>query len=108
MSELLLVSPVCKDNQRSVYPASIGELIDITCTIEANPRQVTFWWTKNQTQGETIEMETKLIPPGEPLRSIFKVNVESQSDFRSYFCGAKNVIGSIESLCIFTIVPQGE
>ncbi|XP_074603870.1 cell adhesion molecule DSCAM-like isoform X2 [Brevipalpus obovatus] len=99
-------SPVCKENQRTVYPASIGELIDITCLIEANPRQVTFWWTKNQSHGEAIEMETKMISHGEPLRSIFKVNVESQSDFRSYYCGAKNVIGSIESLCIFSIIPQ--
>lgn len=122
-------SPVCKDNQRVNYPASIGELVDITCEVIANPNKVTFTWTKKHNETNYTNLQSNSLSfLSEPMtatwptsmatstsrpistniiKSVLKVNVESTSDFAVYTCLAENVIGGNLEPCSFTIEPQG-
>uniref|UniRef100_T1JZ19 Ig-like domain-containing protein n=1 Tax=Tetranychus urticae TaxID=32264 RepID=T1JZ19_TETUR len=121
-------SPVCKDNQRVNYPASIGELVDITCEVIANPNKVTFTWTKKHNETNYSNLQSNSLSfLSEPMtatwptsmatstsrpistniiKSVLKVNVESTSDFAVYTCLAENVIGGNLEPCSFTIEPQ--
>lgn len=98
--------PHCKEGQRTAYPASIGQLVDITCHVDANPRDVAFWWGRSE--HESSNQSEQFTQPTSKLESVYKVNVESRSDFTNYSCKARNSRGIIKESCIFSIVPEGE
>ena len=39
--------PVCGNSQPVIYGVSKNELVDIVCSVEANPSEVNFKWTFN-------------------------------------------------------------
>lgn len=55
-----LDAPTCAQNQRKVYGIAKQEDAKVMCTVDANPREVEFSWTFNNS-AESIDVATNHI-----------------------------------------------
>lgn len=100
----LLVSPVCKEGQKIVYGISKGRTLKVTCEVEADPEDVTFFWVFNNTYHKkhisTFFLASK-------LRSVAHYKPKTNEDFGSLYCWARNIVGVQKEPCIFSVIPAG-
>jgi len=102
---MILVAPVCKPNQKSVYGIKTNETIRILCDVDAHPAPVYFYWTINET---SIPMNDKYLVNIKHLRSSLLFKSNNRYDYGTVRCWAKNAIGLISQPCVFHIVPAGK
>lgn len=103
------VAPVCKPAQKIVYGIALGETARILCDVEANPTDVTFYWTFNNSATATVTMDSRQHSRfvSEGMRSSLSFTPISKSDFGKLACWAKNGVGTQLEPCIFSVIPAG-
>ncbi|XP_041985678.1 hemicentin-2-like [Aricia agestis] len=96
-------SPSCRAQQPKVIRAARGELVEIDCDVDANPREpMSFeWWFNSSTHEKRELTTTKTIQsPGR-----YSYTIQSSSDYGWVQCVGSNVVGRQATPCVFTILP---
>lgn len=52
----MVVAPICRPGQRTVYSTGRHETAKVACEIDANPSEATYVWKFNASLGETIDI----------------------------------------------------
>ncbi|XP_069952853.1 uncharacterized protein [Cherax quadricarinatus] len=99
-------APVCSRQERMQHSVAKLENAEISCKVRANPANVTFRWTFNNT-AEAIDVpEGRFVVVGTESR----VNYTPMNDldYGTLLCWANNTIGMQEHPCVFHIVAAGK
>lgn len=99
------VEPVCIENVNTIYKASIGESLEITCSVLAHPDNVTFFWNIDDQKKPNFSLFSFT---SNKLTSVMRLEITSDQDFQKYTCKAKNKIGLQKDGCTFIIIPKGK
>lgn len=97
---------MCAKGQKSVYGVARHEEANISCTVEADPAEVAFRWTFNNSIGESIDILS--YNSDGASKSIARYIPRTRLDYGQLYCFAKNSIGVMKEPCVFTIIPTGE
>lgn len=119
-------APRCKTGQKVVYGVARRDPINVSCEVDADPPQVMFQWSLNNSvvvnhhmNGEDgmnpsarKEVLKELIPIKSfisvtPLKSIASYSPRTKYGYGSLHCWASNKVGSQSDPCTFQIVPAG-
>ncbi|XP_068204993.1 neural cell adhesion molecule 1-like isoform X2 [Palaemon carinicauda] len=100
-------TPVCAtDQKQQTHSVGKEENAEISCKVDANPREVTFRWTFNNT-AEAID-----VPQGRfgVVGTESRVNYTpmNELDYGTLLCWANNSIGVQQFPCVFQIVAAGK
>ena len=98
--------PVCQSPQPRIYGVSKKEPVNVLCQVEANPAEVDFKWTFNNS-AEMIR-----VPPGRSLdnqsTSLLSYTPLTTMDFGTIMCSASNMVGVQTRPCVFHIIMAGK
>ncbi|XP_076031364.1 uncharacterized protein LOC143019535 isoform X2 [Oratosquilla oratoria] len=99
-------APVCVQDQKTEHSVAKLENAEISCRVHANPPNVTFRWTFNNT-AEAID-----VPDGRFVVSGTESRVNyipmNELDYGTLLCWANNSIGIQTLPCVFHIVAAGK
>ncbi|XP_061389228.1 hemicentin-1, partial [Musca vetustissima] len=101
----ILYAPTCTTNQSVIYGAAKQEDVKIKCTVDANPQEVEFSWTFNNS-AESIDVATNHISRI-GTTSIVTYTPVTELDYGTLLCSATNKIGKQRIPCIFHIIAAG-
>ena len=102
----LTVRPDCRQSQHVVYGASRNEMVNVHCSVESYPEDVTFRWLFN-TSLEAMQLSNNSVSS---LGSQSNVThrILSDQDYGTLLCWATNAIGEQRQPCVFLIQPAGK
>lgn len=100
------VSPTCKPNQTKVHGVAKQEKANISCQVDANPPEVQFRWTFNNS-AESIDVAASHIARA-GTSSIVSYTPMTELDYGTLLCWATNRIGHQQVPCVYHIIPAGE
>ncbi|KAH8280897.1 hypothetical protein KR054_003592 [Drosophila jambulina] len=101
----ILYAPTCAQNQKKVYGIAKQEDAKVMCTVDANPREVEFSWTFNNS-AESIDVATNHIMRS-GTTSIVTYTPITELDYGTLLCLASNKIGKQRIPCVFHIIAAG-
>ncbi|XP_076335860.1 contactin-5-like isoform X1 [Tachypleus tridentatus] len=95
--------PVCKKGQKIAYAVTVNELVKVSCEVNADPDDVTFTWSVNNTEGsqELLSFDSS------GLRSVARYIPRNKNDFGFLTCKGRNTVGEQIEPCIFTLIAVG-
>ncbi|KAF2364043.1 Immunoglobulin [Trinorchestia longiramus] len=92
----------------SLRGVGLKETVNITCRVDADPPDVTFYWTFNNS---VRREQTEVLKPhrysSQKLESIFAYSPTSDRDYGTLLCYASNTVGKQEVPCSFTVISAG-
>ncbi|CAH0403745.1 unnamed protein product [Chilo suppressalis] len=99
-------SPTCQSTQPVVLRAARGELIDIECDLDANPKDsmVYHWWF-NSSAHSKHELTTTPASTSQSNPGTFTYMVNTSSDYGWVQCSGTNPVGRQTKPCLFHILP---
>ncbi|XP_076373834.1 uncharacterized protein LOC143258559 isoform X2 [Tachypleus tridentatus] len=95
-------SPVCQPAQKFVYGILKPESVQIQCHLDADPKEVKFFWRFNSSTKVTDQIIHSV---ESALKSIASHNIESDEGFGTLLCWGENEIGTQKDPCVFNIIP---
>lgn len=100
-------APRCAANMKHVYGAAKREVIHIACHVQANPSDVRFSWTFNNSAEslQIAEDDSRLTRNG--TISTLEYRPRWQTDYGTLACRASNRVGHAREACMFHIVAAG-
>ncbi|XP_073848797.1 sidestep VII transmembrane protein isoform X3 [Musca autumnalis] len=101
----ILYAPTCTSNQSIIYGAAKHEDVKIKCTVDANPQEVEFTWTFNNS-AESVDVATDHISQI-GTTSILTYTPITELDYGTVLCSATNKIGKQRIPCVFHVIAAG-
>ncbi|ALC45415.1 CG12950 [Drosophila busckii] len=101
----ILYAPTCAQNQPKIYGVAKQEDAKIKCIVDANPFDVDFSWTFNNS-AESIDVATNHISRL-GTTSIVTYTPITELDYGTLLCVATNKIGRQRVPCVFHIIAAG-
>lgn len=101
----VLYAPTCKPNQTRVHGVAKNEKANISCSVDANPIDVTFRWLFNNS-AESIDVASSHISKSGTM-SVVSYTPKTEMDYGTLLCWAKNSIGDQKVPCVFHIIAAG-
>ncbi|XP_044729672.1 protein turtle-like [Chrysoperla carnea] len=101
----VLFAPTCKPKQTKVHGIAKQEKAQIMCEVEANPSDVTFRWTFNNS-AESIDVAVSHISRV-GTTSIVSYTPMTELDYGTLLCWATNRIGHQRVPCVYHIIAAG-
>lgn len=101
---LLLVAPVCLDNEITVIGASLDEELHVRCHVAADPSEVDFSWQFNNS-GESFDVAPARFAATSGNTSVLRYTPANPRDYGTLACTGTNSIGRQLEPCIFQVVP---
>ncbi|CAG7785777.1 unnamed protein product, partial [Allacma fusca] len=98
-------SPACRPNQNRVHGVAKFENANISCDVDANPPQVKFRWTFNNS-AESNEVQTARYRSS-GTRSVVTYTPMSELDYGTLLCWATNKIGDQRVPCVYHVIAAG-
>jgi len=98
-------SPTCHPNQTRVHGVAKQEKADISCRVDANPPDVHFKWSFNNT-AESMDVSSNHISRS-GTRSTVTYTPITEMDYGTLLCWASNSIGEQRLPCVFHIIAAG-
>ncbi|XP_063835290.1 nephrin-like [Ostrinia nubilalis] len=99
-------TPTCKSNQPVVLRAARGEMIDIECDLDANPKDAMFYhWWFNSSAHTKHELTTSPATSANSSPGVFTYMVNTSSDYGWVQCSGTNSVGRQTKPCLFHILP---
>ncbi|CAG2122762.1 unnamed protein product, partial [Medioppia subpectinata] len=80
----------------------LGETAKILCDVDARPQQIFFQWSFN----DTVNPDLKYLSEGQ--RSSLSYTPKTRDDFGFVSCRGRNVVGTQQTPCVYTIIPAGK
>ncbi|KAF3425106.1 hypothetical protein E2986_07903 [Frieseomelitta varia] len=102
----VMFAPTCKPNQTKVHGVAKQEKANISCQVDANPPEVQFRWTFNNS-AESIDVAASHIARS-GTSSIVSYTPMTELDYGTLLCWATNRIGHQQVPCVYHIIPAGE
>ncbi|RWS31974.1 Nephrin-like protein [Leptotrombidium deliense] len=96
-------TPVCKASQKILYGAARLEAVKVYCEVEADPTEVTFQWSFNNSN-ENVEI-TNHVSDGTMSTATYIPKTEF--DYGTLFCWGRNNVGKQIEPCVFSVIPAG-
>ncbi|XP_053206149.1 uncharacterized protein LOC128390460 [Panonychus citri] len=96
-------APICKPDQQLVYPIGASEETLISCSVDADPDQISFKWYLNSSSTNyginnyTVNETT----------SYLLYSPKNRYGYGSIYCTSSNSIGHQKDPCSFNIIPPG-
>ena len=84
---------------------SKAELVDIVCRVEANPSEVQFRWTFNNSAELIRVPNVRAVSEGS--RSTLSYTPQTSMDYGTLLCSASNTVGEQRKPCVFHIILAG-
>ncbi|CAK1594968.1 unnamed protein product [Parnassius mnemosyne] len=98
-------APTCKSEQPINIRAARGEVVEIECIVDANPKvSLTFQWWFNSTTHAKRELKISPLNVQNQAGTILYV-VNSSADYGWVQCVASNLVGSQTLPCVYHILP---
>ena len=97
--------PVCANPEPEIYGVSKAELVDIVCRVEANPSEVQFRWTFNNSAELIRVPNVRAVSEGS--RSTLSYTPQTSMDYGTLLCSASNTVGEQRKPCVFHIILAG-
>ncbi|XP_042863985.1 nephrin-like [Penaeus japonicus] len=92
----------------SLRGVGLQEPINVTCEVDADPPDVTFTWTfNNSVRREQSEIVDGKRYTTEKLRSVLFYTPRSERDYGTLLCHAQNSVGKQTTPCSFTVISAG-
>ncbi|XP_037793490.1 nephrin-like [Penaeus monodon] len=92
----------------SLRGVGLQEPINVTCEVDADPVDVTFTWTfNNSVRREQSEIVDSKRYTTEKLRSVLFYTPRSERDYGTLLCHAQNSVGLQTTPCSFTVISAG-
>ncbi|XP_025991597.2 nephrin isoform X1 [Solenopsis invicta] len=101
----VMFAPTCKPNQTKVHGVAKQEKANISCQVDANPPEVQFKWTFNNS-AESIDVAAGHIARA-GTSSIVSYTPMTELDYGTLLCWARNHIGQQQVPCVYHIIPAG-
>ncbi|KAL5284444.1 hypothetical protein ACFFRR_006630 [Megaselia abdita] len=101
----VLYAPTCMPNQPRVYGVAKQEDAKIKCTVDANPPDVEFKWTFNNS-AESIDVAADHITRTGTSSTVTYTPI-TELDYGTLLCVATNKIGRQKVPCVFHIIAAG-
>ncbi|XP_020279947.1 nephrin-like isoform X2 [Pseudomyrmex gracilis] len=101
----VMFSPTCKPNQTKVHGVAKQEKANISCQVDANPPEVEFRWTFNNSAESNDVAPSHIAKIG--TSSIVSYTPMSELDYGTLLCWAKNHVGQQQVPCVYHIIPAG-
>ncbi|XP_030379920.1 hemicentin-2 [Scaptodrosophila lebanonensis] len=101
----ILYAPTCAQNQPKVYGVAKQEDAKIKCVVDANPPEVDFSWTFNNS-AESIDVATNHIVRSGSTSTVTYTPI-TELDYGTLLCSASNKIGKQRVPCVFHIIAAG-
>ena len=101
----VMYPPTCRPNQARVHGVAKKEMARVTCSVDANPTDVQFRWSFNNS-AEVSQVDREHISR-QGLVSHVTYTPVSEMDYGSLLCYASNKIGSQTVPCVFHIIAAG-
>ncbi|KAL6421875.1 hypothetical protein ACFW04_010791 [Cataglyphis niger] len=101
----VMFAPTCKPNQTKVHGVAKQEKANISCQVDANPPEVQFKWTFNNS-AESIDVAASHIARA-GTSSIVSYTPMTELDYGTLLCWASNHIGQQQVPCVYHIIPAG-
>ncbi|XP_037921192.1 kin of IRRE-like protein 1 [Hermetia illucens] len=101
----ILYAPTCMPNQPRIYGVAKQEDAKIKCTVDANPPDVEFKWTFNNS-AESIDVATNHISRSGTSSTVTYTPI-TELDYGTLLCVATNKIGRQRIPCVFHIIAAG-
>ena len=99
--------PVCLNESPIVHGVGKGEMVDVICSVSANPKAVTFEWTFNNS-AEFIRVPGKrALTEKNGTTSKLTYTPKTDKDYGTLMCSATNEVGRQRNPCIFHIILAG-
>lgn len=98
-------TPTCKSNQTRVYGVAKLEKVNISCEVEANPSDVVFKWSFNNSQESFDIGSTYIVKSG--TTSTVSHTPHTEMDYGTLMCSASNKVGHQRLPCVFHIIAAG-
>ena len=100
-------APTCKANQSRVHGLARQEQANISCEVEANPPEVHFRWTFNNS-AESVDVGSSFIASRSGTSSVVTYTPTTELDYGTLLCWASNRIGDQRVPCVFHLIPAGK
>ncbi|XP_069969605.1 nephrin-like [Penaeus vannamei] len=92
----------------SLRGVALYELTNITCAVDADPPNVTFTWTfNNSVRRDQSEVVSGRRYTQEGTKSVLSYTPMSERDYGTLLCYAYNLVGRQTEPCSFTIISAG-
>ncbi|XP_066958708.1 nephrin-like [Macrobrachium rosenbergii] len=92
----------------SLRGVALTERTNITCAVDADPANVTFTWTfNNSVRRDQSQVVTSDRYSQEGLKSVLVYTPVTEREYGTLFCFATNEVGSQIEPCSFTIISAG-
>ncbi|XP_061725215.1 B-cell receptor CD22-like [Cydia pomonella] len=98
-------TPTCKSSQPAVLRAARGELIEIECDLDANPKEsMTYhWWFNSSAHSKHELTAASTLNAAQSGTYLYMVN--TSSDYGWVQCSGTNSVGRQTKPCLFHILP---
>ena len=100
----LSVPPICKSVQRVHYGVAKHEEAKIECEVDADPNEVIFHWTFNNSADENVDVVSFV---SEGKRSVATYTPRVDLDYGRLYCWAQNSAGRQREPCVFFVIQAG-
>ena len=97
--------PVCVPEGVKVYGVAKEENVRIRCQVAANPSNLTFRWTFNNS-AEIKDVDKNKFTTNNTI-SLFSYKPERELDYGTLMCWSRNDIGEQQKPCVFHIIAAG-
>ncbi|XP_013147815.1 PREDICTED: hemicentin-2 isoform X1 [Papilio polytes] len=101
----VLYAPTCRSSQQRVHGVAKQERAHITCHVDANPADVSFRWTFNNTANSNDVSEGYVSRAG--TSSTVSYTPRTELDYGTLLCWARNRIGRQRVPCVYHIIAAG-
>ncbi|XP_022245134.1 hemicentin-1-like isoform X2 [Limulus polyphemus] len=96
-------APQCQAGQKTAYGVAVYEKVGVTCSLDADPDDVTFSWLFNSSTKQSSQIQYS----SDKTQSVATYTPETEDDYGTLLCWGTNDIGIQRKPCVFTIVPAG-
>ncbi|CAG9766131.1 unnamed protein product [Ceutorhynchus assimilis] len=98
-------APTCKPDQTRIYGVAKQERAEIVCQVDANPPEVHFKWTFNNSADSVEVSQSHIAKSG--TSSVVSYTPITELDYGTLLCYASNRIGNQRVPCVFHIIAAG-
>ncbi|XP_022257222.1 tyrosine-protein kinase-like otk [Limulus polyphemus] len=96
-------APQCQPGQKSTYGVAKQETVYVSCSLVADPPDVTFSWLFNSSTKHSSQIDYS----NNKTHSWATFTPETDDDYGTILCWGTNDIGIQRKPCLFTVVPAG-
>ncbi|XP_076328672.1 cell surface glycoprotein MUC18-like isoform X2 [Tachypleus tridentatus] len=96
-------APVCRDGQKTSYAASLNEVVEVICKVDAQPETVNFSWNFNSSAKSPEIFSVN----SEGVISTASYIPRQKEDFGVLTCTGQNAVGIQDEPCQYNLIQVG-